>query len=288
MGVKKKLVIKNPGAENWRKPFGIIFTSCLSTWIVLNPYLSKDDSYWYIVAGRAIKTNTWTENYVWNRTPGYPTLVALSFFAGNNFLLVLATIQVILILLSFRCLIIEVERNVSELSSKLIVWKAAKISGIVSLVLLGGYGSALLPQSIIFVCLCWTIIFLMRCQRRIYSCKHEVIAFLLLIFTVYIVHPICAATLAISYQSKQVASLVRFLRRSTTGHPEFSFIKTVVAPFSCVILLIFWTNISNSKSQEQSEQRIAKLKIEPLDRANAGATGVITPDPNFQNVWNPR
>ena len=97
------------------------------------------------------------------------------------------------------------------------------------------------------------------------------------------VHPICAATLAISYQSNQVTPLVRFWRRSTTGHADFSFIKTAVAPFSCAILLIFWTNLSNSKSQEQSEQRIVKLGIEPSDQANASRKGIITPDPNFQN-----
>jgi hypothetical protein len=266
----------------------VILATCILVWTIHNPYLSKNDSYWYIAAGKAIKTNQWTKDYVWNRTPGYPAIVALSLFAQKHFILVLAAVQTVAMTYSFIYLVREVAKKSSESQSSSVVWKAAKTSGLMSVILLGGYGSSVLPQSTIFVCLCWTIIFLIRCKQNVYTSRLENIILISLMAVFFCFHPICSATLAICYQGIQFESLCTRWRLVVRGNDGHHLYKLLLAPFCCVLMFAAWGNFAESHSKEQSENRIKLFDLSQEDLTNASHSGVITRDPIFlTSVINP-
>ena len=224
------------------------------SWYVFNPYLSSD-SYWYLTAAQAIRTNTWQENYVWNRTPGYPAFIAvMSWFSDQYFLEVVGLAQIILVIWSLsqlRVQVLKIQSGVIRINQ---LRKAINFSYFLSFVLLGGYMTAVLPQAVIAVVLIWQVILYFKLQNENKISVKNAFVFLLVVSISYLVHPILVFSAMTSLLVHLSTKLTNF---RTINHKQIYRIGLVSLAGMLLIagLHVFWSGLAQENASIQVEMR---------------------------------
>lgn len=244
-------------------------------WYAINPYLSPD-SYWYLTAAQAIRTNTWRENYVWNRTPGYPAFLAIAGpFAEVNYLYVITTFQILITIFSLRALsgiLKEIKPNEAK------NFKIERFFGaatILCFVFFGGYVSAILQQSLIFNSLIWINIFLVKGFRKEFSTRKELIILSFLIVIEFMIHPFCAVVLCIGYpfallaRMKSNQSKLRMRKKM-----KISIFRVALSTTVLTITAVSWMFLSTNAARDQ-------VDVRSVDGVGNRAASYLVTDPNF-------
>ena len=266
----------------------IIWLPVLS-WYVLNPYLSPD-SYWYLTAAQAIRTNTWQENYVWNRTPGYPLLIAIvNSFSPFNALYVISVVQVLMTLFSVAAFNRILKTNEPIEARRQLIGRLILSAWVLCFILYGGYLSSILQQCLMFNALIWTIIFTVKVFRRKFSSGKELVYICLLIVIEFLIHPLCAFVLSLSYTSVVFARINT--NRSTlrsTGHFKRLIIHSLIPILVLTMTAISWMSISSSMAGDQIATRSSDSakNLSSSDSANNlsssdSAVGSISKSPSY-------
>ena len=267
----------------WKR---IIWLPVLS-WYVFNPYLSPD-SYWYLTAAQAIRTNTWQENYVWNRTPGYPLLIAIvNSFSPFNALYVISVVQVLMTLLSVAAFTRILKTNEPIEARRQLIGRLILSAWVLCFMLYGGYLSSILQQCLIFNALIWTIIFTVKVFRRQFSSSKELVYICLLIVIEFFIHPLCAFVLSLTYISV-VFARINTNRSSlrSTGHFKRLIIHSLIPILVLTMTGISWMSISSSMARDQVATRSIDLANNVSSSYSAiGPDGqspsYLVTDPNF-------
>lgn len=223
-------------------------------WYAINPYLSAD-SYWYLTAAQAIRTNTWRENYVWNRTPGYPAFIAVMSWVSDRYLLEIVSLaQIVLVVWTLSKLQVQILKNQSDINRINQIRKAFRFSYVISFVLLGGYLTALLPQAIIAVSLTWQVILYLRIQSEDKMSLMSFIAFLFAVAISYLIHPILAISALISPLLHLTSRMIqhRTLKQEQLYKLGLAFLGGV-SLFASVHLL--WSEIAQENASIQVQRR---------------------------------
>lgn len=249
-------------------------------WYAINPYLSPD-SYWYLTAAQAIRTDTWRENYVWNRTPGYPAFLAIAGpYAEVNYLYVITTFQILTTMFSLRAftgILKEIEPNDAK---RFKIERYFGVTTILCLVFFGGYLSAILQQCLIFNSLIWIIIFEIKAFRKEFSTKKELVILSFLIVTQFMIHPFCAVVLCIGYpfallaRMKSNQSKLRIRKKIKS-----SIVRVALSSSVLTITAISWMFLSTNAAGDQVDAR--SVDAWSVDGMGNRVTSYLVTDPIF-------
>jgi|LakMenE01Jun11ns_1017448.scaffolds.fasta_scaffold9937480_3 hypothetical protein len=223
-------------------------------WYAFNPYLSPD-SYWYATAGLAIRTDAWRENYVWNRTPGYPVLITIVSLISQKYLFELVSlVQIVSVFFVFSKLRDEILNRYCQELGRDQFRSVINYSLFLSFILLGGYLSAILPQALITVGLVWQAIYFIRVDEKASSTIRRVVEFLLLIAVMYAIHPLLAANLLFV---SSLYILVLLIRPSGVARKQtfsIGFCLTIGIVFF-ISIHIMWSQFATDQASKQVQSR---------------------------------